>query len=82
MNTIPQKIEDRATAEEFVARCVEWVGPGYHPDTPFGSYIDDDGKRCFSTEEAELLDAATEVAFRFCDPYEVALLAVRSFTSA
>lgn len=78
MNVAPLAINDEGSATRFIAWCVERVGLGYHPDTPFSDYTTDGGARCFSDDEASVLDAATEVAFRFCDPYDAALSAARS----
>jgi hypothetical protein len=77
MKTLLPKIDDEASASSFIAACVGKVGLGYHPDTPFAEYVAENGIRCFSDEEARSLDEATEVAFRHCDAYSVALEAAQ-----
>ena len=36
---------DTESAATFVAACVDQIGPGYHPDTPFAEYVDGAGGR-------------------------------------
>jgi len=71
MSELPLPVTDTATAIEFVRWCVKEIGPGYHPDTPFGDYVDVVGRPCFSAIEAKTLDAFIGAAFDHCDPYEV-----------
>ena len=73
MNTPPPEVHDRESAVRFVKWCVAEIGLGYHPDTPFGDYVDGDGHASFSAEEAGLLDRLTDIAFEHCDPYEVGI---------
>ena len=56
---------DRASAVAFVAACVDQIGPGYHPDTPFADYVDSAGARLFAEKHAAELDSATAAAFSF-----------------
>ncbi len=73
MEVVPAKIDDEASARRFIASCIKIVGLGYHPDTPFRDYVADDGSRCFSDAEARNFEEATQIAFRYCHPYSVAL---------
>lgn len=66
-------IHDYLTAAGFINACVDHVGFGFHPDTPFKNYIWlSDGSPMFSAEDAERYDAALELAFRFVDVHAVA----------
>ena len=67
------QVYDRDSAIGFVEWCALRLGLGYHPDTPFADYVDGDGRPVFSPAQAHGLDALTEQAFAFCDPYEVAV---------
>jgi hypothetical protein len=69
----PTTITDEVSARAFVQWCIGELGFGYHPDTPFCEYVNDDGTRCFTDEQAAHLDALNGAAFDFCDPYEVGL---------
>jgi hypothetical protein len=61
------------SAEGFLAWCVDRLGLGFHPDTPFADYVDANGERCFDSVTAQQLDEQLQRAFAFCDPYEVGM---------
>lgn len=71
MTSSPPEVQDHESAVRFVQWCVEVLGLGYHPDTPFSDYVDRDGRATFSSSEAARLEEAAERAFAFCDPYEI-----------
>jgi hypothetical protein len=71
VNTSPEDVHDRESAVRFVKWCVERIGLGYHPDTPFTDYADRDGRATFSVPEAAGLEERAERAFEHCDPYEI-----------
>lgn len=73
----PDRVE---RAEEFVRACVGYLGHGFHPDTPFGDYVDSDGSSTFSAEESQRLDVALEYAFDVIDPYAVGVVALEAGT--
>ena len=39
----------------------------FHPDTPFGDYVDGAGKRTFTKDEADSLDSILAECFVVCD---------------
>jgi hypothetical protein len=82
MSQLPLPVRDSATAVELVRWCVKEIGRGYHPDTPFGEYVDTAGQPCFSAIEAEILDAFAQAAFAHCDPYEVGAAELLALLSA
>lgn len=68
---------DGSNAAAFVAGLVSWL-PGFHPDTPFAMYHDDDGLPVFVPWQADQLDAELDAAIRDLDVagldvYELAL---------
>lgn len=71
MRQQPPEVRDQESAVHFIKWCVEQLGLGYHPDTPFSDYVGQGGQAAFSSEEARQLDELTEKAFSFCDPYAV-----------
>ncbi len=40
-------VHDRDSATQFVKWCVAQIGLGYHPDTRFADYVEDDGTPYF-----------------------------------
>jgi hypothetical protein len=73
MELNPPEVRDRETATRFVRWCVEQLGLGYHPDTRFADYVEEDGRPAFTPAQALQLDELTEKAFAFIDPYEVGM---------
>jgi len=73
VNQKPPEVRDRGSATGLVEWCTRRLGLGYHPDTPFSDYVDEDGRPVFSPVQAHCLDALTLQAFAFCDPYETSL---------
>lgn len=71
MTIDPPDVHDRESAIAFVLWCVETVGLGYHPDTPFSEYVDRDGLPTFIPADASRLEELADRACTFCDPYEV-----------
>jgi len=71
MNPSPEEVHDAESAGRFVQRCVEVIGLGYHPDTPFADYTDRAGRAFFSAAEAARLEELAERAFEHCDPYDI-----------
>jgi hypothetical protein len=71
VNPFPEEVYDRASAARFVKWCVDVIGLGYHPDTPFADYVDGDGRATFSSPEAGRLEELADRVFKFCDPFEV-----------
>lgn len=76
-NEPPANIEDADSARNFLRWCIDEIGLGFHPDTPFADYVDQAGNRCFQDDFARRLDLLNERVFEFCDPYEEALNEVR-----
>ena len=73
MNPSPEVVHDHESAVSFIQWCVEEIGLGYHPDTPFADYVclDGSGQATFSQAEAARLQELSHRAFQFCDPYEI-----------
>jgi hypothetical protein len=71
VNPSPEEVQDRESAVRFIKWCVERIGLGYHPDTPFADYGDRDGWATFSAPEAARLEELAARAFEHCDPYEI-----------
>ena len=55
-NAFPISISTETHARVFIKGCVEVLGLGYHPDTPFAEYVGQDGKRLFSRKDAARLE--------------------------
>ena len=65
-------VRDEVSAKAFLAWCVETIGLGFHPDTPFADYVDPDTEEpVFAEATARKLDRKMRRAFLYCDPYEV-----------
>ena len=88
---MPAQISEDATAVEaalWVRRIVRFVGPGFHPDTPFDEYVRiGDGSCLFAPGEAELLQANLDRAWAILDRagieiYSVALRTQRQLLKA
>jgi hypothetical protein len=60
------------TAVTF-ARYVRLLGLGFHPDTRGDDYINGDGSRTFSDDEATAFDATVEAMFGLGDCYQFSL---------
>ncbi len=71
MKIDPPEVQDRESAIAFVVWCVEALGLGYHPDTPFAEYEEQGGQPTFSPAEAARLEELAGRAFGLCDPYEI-----------
>jgi hypothetical protein len=70
----PFTILDSMSAAAFALWCVNLIGPGYHPDSPFSEYIDETGRPLFSPTESVFLDSLTDKSFSYCGDtlYEIA----------
>ena len=71
MTNDPPEVLDNESAVAFVLWCVETIGLGYHPDTRFEDYTDQDGKQSFDAATADKLNELQNAAFTWCDPYEI-----------
>jgi hypothetical protein len=60
------------TAVQF-ARYVRTLGLGFHPDTRGEGYVNADGARTFSDDEAVAYDDTVEAMFGLCDCYQISL---------
>lgn len=68
------KVTDAVSAERFIRWCCRAVGPAFHPDTNFKDYVEADGTRTFTEEEAARLDAQMEAVLgQVPDPYAIGL---------
>lgn len=74
---IPPDVQNQDSAAAFVRWCVSHIGLGYHPDTAFEDYVDDNGAASFSLDAVNALNKLNERAFSFCDPFELGLAEVR-----
>lgn len=67
-----------AEAETFVRDLVQWVGPGFHPDTDFNDYVcSGTNARSYSKVQAARLNVALDravAALELCeeDVYDIA----------
>jgi hypothetical protein len=67
-------VRDEESAKAFLNWCVQTIGLGFHPDTPFDDYIDSaTDEPVFDERTARKLEQKMRRAFLFCDPYEVGL---------
>jgi hypothetical protein len=75
------RIDDAKSALSFARWCVDNVGPGFHPDTNFGDYIDAEGKPLFSASEARTLDRMLDAALSYSEDafYKVAARRQRQY---
>jgi hypothetical protein len=72
------EVVDRDSAVRFIRRCVKEIGPGFHPDTLASDYIlVETGRPLFDNSASAMMETLLKRAFRFCDPYQVALGAAR-----
>lgn len=70
--------KDIATAKRCIRELVRAIGPGFHPDTQFGEYVDPSGTAIFAADVAARLDDGFELLlstleFAGIDPCEIAL---------
>lgn len=59
---------------------VRRVGPGFHLDTPYTDYIDEEGLPTFTEAEATALEQSKERAFELLgdvEPYDICLPEIR-----
>lgn len=74
MKPLDESIKDYESAVRFITWCIQEIGLGFHPDTPFSDYITlEAGKPLFDEPTAERLDHLLERTFEYCDPYHVGL---------
>jgi len=60
---IPDPIITVEDAQQLVRWCVENIGLGYHPDTPFEEYINRERMASFDPKVAERLNGLHDRAF-------------------
>ena len=65
-----------AECRTFVRRLTRWVGPGFHPDTPFREYALPDGARGFDRKTCQLLENSLSRATKVLDYAGVDVCAV------
>lgn len=73
---MPSLIETRQHLRQFMHEVLGELGWGYHPDTPFGDYVNGDtGEPTYTAEQAAERDALQDQAFEvFGDAlYDLAL---------
>lgn len=70
-------VTNEISAKEFIFWCLDRIGLGYHPDTLFDEYVNDDGSPTFPTSEANYLNEQNAVLFEHIDPYHVGLAEMR-----
>lgn len=63
IDTIPHSVETVEDAQGLVRWCVENIGLGYHPDTPFEEYITREQEVSFKLEIAARLNELHDRAF-------------------
>jgi hypothetical protein len=67
-----------ADCKKYMRDLVQWIGPGFHPDSVFEDYVTPSLEHCFSSADAERLNALLEKAMTVLanagiDPCEIAL---------
>lgn len=62
--------KQKAEAEVFIKGCVDRLGNGFHPDTPFLDYINDDGSSVFTDSEAMEMEEKLDLCFNI-DGFDV-----------
>lgn len=75
MQTILQQNATRKAAREWLIAIINYVGPGFHPDTDAADYINiSTGTQVFSCKEAKEINRSLETVFAVLDdPYEIGL---------
>jgi hypothetical protein len=66
---------NRQQAIDYVKHCVDWIGPGFHPDTRFADYVDGAGRKLFNDDQVAIADANIEECFAVLgdEVYDIAL---------
>ena len=59
-----------------VQRLVRWIGPGFHPDTEFQEYVDEEGERLFDCATCAALEADLSRAWATLDAAGIGIYAV------
>ena len=75
MQTVLPQNASQEIAREWLIEIINYVGPGFHPDTDASDYIDiSTGNQLFSCKEAEEINRSLETVFAVLDdPYEIGL---------
>jgi len=87
---IPEPLPATATptqAAAWLCRLVLFVGPGFHPDTPFGEYVKPDGTPSFSSLQCDTLERGLQTVWSILDRagrdiYDIALPVQRRMLAA
>lgn len=73
-NTSPDSLDYvKAVAEVFV---LEGITEGFHPDTPFKDYVNQNSQRLYTDDEANLRDMMMEICFDICEKENVCIYEV------
>jgi hypothetical protein len=69
-----QHVRERDLAERLLKALCDSVGPGFHPDTEPGEYVDEAGDRVYGQFACETFDRVLDYAFMTLsgDTYDVA----------
>lgn len=59
------------SAKRCMTDLTETIGPGFHPDTPFSDYIDENWSPLFEVERSEYLDRALDEVMSILRYFEV-----------
>ncbi|RPI61963.1 MAG: hypothetical protein EHM48_04850 [Planctomycetaceae bacterium] len=87
---LPDPISEQATAvqaAQWLRELVRFVGPGFHPDTPFSDYVNTaGGSPSFTAAQCEVLELGLKQAWTILsnagvDVYAAALTAQRRMLS-
>lgn len=76
---MPEPLPANATiaqAKTWIRRMVRYVGPGFHPDTPFDGYVTSDDKPLFTPEQCAQNENSLSAAWTIFDRSGVDIYAI------
>jgi len=70
-------IKTKGDVEKFMKFCTDYIGIGFHPDTPFEDYINKDtDKATFSEEQSRIFNKAMEQSFEVAKKEKIDLYGI------
>lgn len=72
------KILTESDLRQYLSFMIDKLGWGFHPDTPVGDYIDNNGNPSYTIDEIPILDRLIDESFDYCeannlDIYEISM---------
>ena len=75
-------VSDIKSAQSFLRWCCSSIGLGFHPETDFADYIDDDGKPVFTRSQARILNTSLEECYKILPDVCVFCMECQPFSQA